>query len=82
MSDFGTVTVDGVLGYPVDEDKNEVWVYYDDWASAKGYKKMDELRTELHESCCSEEEFDRVIDEAEEEFEDWCDEVGVVGQHV
>lgn len=77
------VYVDGVKGYATGESEDdEILVYYDDWADEQGYKRMEDLRTELHESGCSEEEFDSVIEEAEEEFEQWCEDNGVTGEYV
>lgn len=77
------VYVDGVKGYADGEcEEDGVTVYYDDWADENGFKRMEDLRTELLESGCSEEELDSVVEEVEEEFEQWCEDNNVNGEYV
>lgn len=47
--------------------------YYDDWASANGYKKREDMRARMHEQGFSEEDIDEEDDRMQDLFVDWCD---------
>lgn len=69
--------VDDVRVYIDDEDEDEVFASFDDWAKANGYMPRFDMRAMLLEKGYSEDEVNEEDDKMLEMFYEWCDDWGI-----